>query len=294
MGLPNNCYAVNSLIGDVSGKPRKINSKSRIVLTVKVSARDRFYTNTPTAIQMSVHNPRVTLNPFKKGFTLRACSNYLIHAKKTINRLLPPPYTTNCTDYQAMWKSRGGHGPLSKTQCREECILNTSLSESRCVDPFIVSYPNMEKICDIPANTKVFARKCNNACNRGCLREDIITTVEEHASFFMKDKPVNINECTSVVTIVFNKMEVKEYAYSPKYQTIELFGYIGGYLGVWLGISLLAVTDVLESFYVVAKFFGRTLKRRTISGKKCLKKKNQLQYLHYNGKSKDNFILKIY
>lgn len=32
-------------------------------------------------------------------------------------------------------------------QCREECLLNVSLAEMKCVDPFFVAYPNTAKIC---------------------------------------------------------------------------------------------------------------------------------------------------
>ncbi|CAL1262861.1 unnamed protein product, partial [Larinioides sclopetarius] len=70
--------------------------------------------STPSAIQVSVHGSRVILNPFKKGISLKPCYNYNLFLSKTINELLPYPYTTNCTDYLALWKARGGHGPLSR------------------------------------------------------------------------------------------------------------------------------------------------------------------------------------
>ncbi|KAF8781477.1 hypothetical protein HNY73_011868 [Argiope bruennichi] len=86
-----------------------------VTLKVKTETVDTFYTSTPSAIQISVHNSRVTMNPFKKGISLKPCYNYNLFISKTMNELLPYPYTTNCTDYIGLWKARGGYGPLSRT-----------------------------------------------------------------------------------------------------------------------------------------------------------------------------------
>ncbi|GFY65866.1 uncharacterized protein TNIN_102021 [Trichonephila inaurata madagascariensis] len=115
MGLPNNCYAINSLIGNVSMEPFTTVSKSYVTLKLKTEVSDTFYTSTPSSIQISVHNPRNTVNPFKKGISIKPCYNYNLFISKTVNDLMPYPYSTNCTDYLELWKARGGYGPLSQT-----------------------------------------------------------------------------------------------------------------------------------------------------------------------------------
>ncbi|KFM79363.1 hypothetical protein X975_09995, partial [Stegodyphus mimosarum] len=49
-------------------------------------------------------------------------------------------------------------------------------------------------------------------------------------------------------------METTVYEYSPKFQNIETFSYLGGYVGMWLGISLVAVFDFLETLVVIMKY----------------------------------------
>ncbi|GFV64553.1 hypothetical protein TNCV_4965341 [Trichonephila clavipes] len=92
-------------------------------------------------------------------------------------------------------------------------------------------------------------------------------------------------ECTSVINLSFNRMEVKRFAYYPKYQTVELFGYIGGYLGVSLGISLLAVSDLLETLLLIFRAIRAAFKKRRI------KKQDMIQRMHscYHADSRGNF-----
>ncbi|GFT98452.1 uncharacterized protein NPIL_547601 [Nephila pilipes] len=287
MGLPNNCYALNSLIGNVSMKPYTTASKSYVTLKIKTEVSDTFYTSTPSAIQISVHNPRNYVNPFKKGISIKPCYNYNLFISKTMNDLLPYPYSTNCTDYLELWKARGGHGPLSQTQCREECLLNVSLNESNCADPFYVSYPNTAKICHHPASSSKFFKKLSFSFFS---REDIQVAIEEYASLLSMKIKDGRQECTSVITLAFNRMEIKTFAYYPKYQSVELFGYIGGYLGVSLGISLLAVSDLLESFFLIIKTIRAAVRKRRT------KKQDMIKKIHscYHADSRGNFRLKIY
>ncbi|XP_035205130.1 uncharacterized protein LOC118180098 [Stegodyphus dumicola] len=296
MGLPNNCYAVNSLIGNVHESPKTMASKSKVILKIKTATRDAFYTSTPGAIQISVHSPRVIVNPFKTGFAIKPCYNYFVYISKIRNLLLPFPYATNCTDYHRLWEERGGHGPLTKTQCREECLYNASVEDAHCVDPFFITYPNVAPICKHPVGGRKYTEKCESFCSRACEREDIYTDVEEHASLSVRNSRYELEECTSTITFAFNRMELKTYIYSPKYQAIELFGYIGGYLGVFLGISLLAITDVLESFYVIFKICKRALQgnkrkiRKYKNANESIKKYERCYHDNY----KKNAILKLY
>ncbi|GIY05821.1 uncharacterized protein CDAR_316141 [Caerostris darwini] len=292
MGLPNNCYAINSFIGNLSIKPYTTLSKAYVIIKLRTETSDTFYTSTPSAIQMSVHNSRDYLNPFKKGISLKPCFNYNMFISKTINELLPYPYATNCTDYLELWKARGGFGPLSKTQCREECLLNVSLKEAGCVDPIYIYYPNEAKMCDHPAMSNFYYKQCADSCNRACNRENIRVAVEEYASLLsLRDKD-GVEQCSSVITLAFNRMELKKFSYYPKYERVDLFGIIGGYLGVWLGISLLAVTDLLETLFVIIKVIKEAIQKRKKKSN-WLSKDDYLQN-RYHADSRGNFRLKIY
>nr|XP_042908262.1 uncharacterized protein LOC107445175 [Parasteatoda tepidariorum] len=56
------------------------------------------------------------------------------------------------------------------------------------------------------------------------------------------------------VNIDMSNLEITTYNCSPKIESIELFGNIGGYVGMWLGISLVAVFDFLSTAFDLLKF----------------------------------------
>ncbi|UYV73408.1 hypothetical protein LAZ67_10003076 [Cordylochernes scorpioides] len=49
-----------------------------------------------------------------------------------------------------------------------------------------------------------------------------------------------------LVGIINKYDEVTNYIYKPKYEPIEVFSFIGGYIGIWLGISLSSLADLLK------------------------------------------------
>nr|XP_042910536.1 uncharacterized protein LOC107444931 [Parasteatoda tepidariorum] len=56
------------------------------------------------------------------------------------------------------------------------------------------------------------------------------------------------------VYIDLSTLEITTYNCSPKIESIEHFGNIGGYVGMWLGISLVAVFDFLSTAFDLLKF----------------------------------------
>ncbi|XP_071042033.1 uncharacterized protein [Parasteatoda tepidariorum] len=55
------------------------------------------------------------------------------------------------------------------------------------------------------------------------------------------------NEEYISVRVFFRKFRLSRIVYLAKIEDIELFGYIGGYIGIWLGISFVSVWDLLEA-----------------------------------------------
>ncbi|KAG8180716.1 hypothetical protein JTE90_004675 [Oedothorax gibbosus] len=46
---------------------------------------------------------------------------------------------------------------------------------------------------------------------------------------------------------IFNQFEVTTFVHEPKFEKVSLFSYIGGYMGMWLGASLVALFDLAET-----------------------------------------------
>ncbi|KAG8197252.1 hypothetical protein JTE90_007504 [Oedothorax gibbosus] len=248
-GLPTNCYSYNSLWGKVEGA-RQIKTKTVLLFTMKSERyqTNQFYTGTPYAIQVAIHSPYMLINPFMNGFSIKPCSNYYI---------------------------------FPTMLCSEECYLNKSLEKAGCVDPFFVTYPNMERICKEEAHFSIYD-ECRNQCRPACEREDFSADVQEHA--FLRSKPRGKekgNECVSTIMISFNRMEIVQYTYSPKYESVSLFSYVGGYLGLWLGISLVAICDAIETLLLLLQWLWekirRHIKNRRLVNVKPNRKTNNVQ-----------------
>ncbi|CAL1266585.1 unnamed protein product [Larinioides sclopetarius] len=78
------------------------------------------------------------------------------------------------------------------------------------------------------------------------------------------------------------KTQVMTFIYSKKYQGIEVFGYIGGILGMWLGLSLIAVCDFLETcLAIIIHACKRWKVSRRRNKNNILKIKSKKEFMYY-------------
>ncbi|KAF8766779.1 FMRFamide-activated amiloride-sensitive sodium like protein [Argiope bruennichi] len=53
------------------------------------------------------------------------------------------------------------------------------------------------------------------------------------------------------VKLYLRTMEITMYEHQPKYELVEVFSHLGGYLSLWLGFSVLAFCELLEMVSMV-------------------------------------------
>nr|XP_015917721.1 uncharacterized protein LOC107447351 [Parasteatoda tepidariorum] len=121
---------------------------------------------------------------------------------------------------------------------------------------------------EMPENDIVECEKQN--CYPACYEEHFEVTRE------VTDSTVLYHGCprepahTQNITIFINLdgMKTTTYTYNPKFQNVEAFSNIGGYVGIWLGISLVAVYDFLETVILIISYpFKRYKKAKVRNGK---------------------------
>ncbi|KAF8787022.1 hypothetical protein HNY73_008660 [Argiope bruennichi] len=248
---PSICYTINSLWSQPNLKIQKIKKSEKIVLQfyVDISFRNRhasldeiqhptFSSFSSSTVQMAIHSPYVYGSPYIAGVGFLGGKNYRVKIKESEKHLLPPPYQTNCTDYMPEWRARGGVGPLNQIMVIQECKLNETLRQLGCV-PITVDYPHDEKFdCTLYNKLK---RRCQ----------------------------------TINVEIVFDDFEITNITYNPKFESLELFSAIGGYMGIYLGASIVTFYDFAEiAFTAILKY---TKKQRKI--KKRNKSRHQSSWM---------------
>ncbi|XP_042906119.1 degenerin deg-1-like [Parasteatoda tepidariorum] len=258
--LPTNCFAFNTLWENSSAVLRTVNERDFFEISVSITD-DNFYTATPLAIQMAVHSPFMKVDPFTTGFSIQPCSTYNMYLKKTVKYLLPAPYRTNCTDYESLWRDRGGIGPLNQKMCIDECVLNKSITKYGCFNPVYVSYPTENELFCFKEPYDDFYSLCLENCQQACYEEDIEIKVEEYV-YSSTEVGSKRKNCVTRIKLLFVRMELMTFTYSKKYQEVEAFGYIGGLLGVWLGLSLVAVFDFLETCFMIFLFIVKKLMKK--------------------------------
>ncbi|GBN43192.1 hypothetical protein AVEN_160508-1, partial [Araneus ventricosus] len=64
------------------------------------------------------------------------------------------------------------------------------------------------------------------------------------------------------LNFVFSHLEVEKFVHQPRYESVEMFSYIGGYMGMWLGISLVALFDFAETLVALVTYMCRNKRKK--------------------------------
>ncbi|XP_022693448.1 amiloride-sensitive sodium channel subunit alpha-like isoform X2 [Varroa jacobsoni] len=184
---------------------------------------------------------------------LRQGLHYAISIEQKSFERLPPPVASRCMDYISMGYFSQFHGFKNYEICVQECVMARELKTCGCVRPDyeFAEYAYPDRMCNKrqrgPCSIQMVkidaVGPCKSQCGQPCheltydvklvgLHEDETKTPEGYSSFS--------------VTISFGSDLQTVYEYSHTITAIEAFGYIGGYIGMWLGISLYSIYIVLE------------------------------------------------
>ncbi|XP_035224880.1 degenerin mec-4-like [Stegodyphus dumicola] len=278
-----NCFMFNSIWAMPNAQSENIPSTTAINLLLLTNQTDYlpFIPDQYAAMYIDFHAPTALANPFLNGFVMYPGIKYKYFIKERIMNLLPAPYTTNCTDYETQWKINGNKGPVSQAECIETCKLELIVKQRNCVD-FFNWYPHNERICktgckdvtcsggykdidNISKSLLKFAKRCSEQCQPACYQKMYDVTKEEiqvPEEVFKSIPNRRTWKKYIYMQLSFDKFETTTFTYSPKFEFIQTFFYFGGYVGIWLGISLVAVFDFFESIVKVMKHPYKRIKKK--------------------------------
>ncbi|XP_071037818.1 amiloride-sensitive sodium channel subunit beta-2-like [Parasteatoda tepidariorum] len=249
-GYPNNCYSIESLWERPNTMPRVIPITAKYDLWLSTHPEEYVKHDDLVLVNFLLHSPFALSNPMREGITLEGGKAYNIYMTMVTNQRLPFPYQTNCSDYLEQWRRNGGRGPLNAKTCQENCAIENMMKEIGCV-PQSISYPNNNTIC---VDGGIFPSKemrmaCSEECSEACKDSSYTLRVEVAKDLSVKcgEKDLNCKYEKILIHLIFNRFQVTEFVNQPRFESIELFSYIGGYMGMWLGVSLVALFDFLET-----------------------------------------------
>ncbi|XP_071035751.1 acid-sensing ion channel 4-A-like isoform X2 [Parasteatoda tepidariorum] len=248
-------------------------------------------------IIVTVHDRNSLPDVHTDGITIAGGSTYYLAIAKMTVLLLPLPYKTNCTNYEELpWdddpKTRvtsrlctvGCSQYLQRKTCDNYVTKNLSLFyEKLPYDQNTVTQEQVTCAAEVETSTRDYCRSiCGLPCKDTVFEVSEVDTVLTDTEFYnhhihshmnrsWEDKMKNL----ATVKIFYSTLEHKKYRHLPKYNTMELFSYLGGYSGVWLGFSLLTVYELIEIICTTVLFAIHKHKHKTMVISSLFKQKKK-------------------
>ncbi|GIY23081.1 uncharacterized protein CDAR_525311 [Caerostris darwini] len=213
---------------------------------------EAFYPWIVAPIFFSIHSSVIPENPLTMGKRLRLGHQYKVTFRLEEEHLLPLPYATNCTDYDALWRQHDNTGPRSQEMCVYMCLKRSRKLCPGCEGEQMM-HKDKYKLFPNPAERclKCFyyrrKEKCKRDCNVDCVKQKYHYTIEETPLEPTDFKYSNHADRGAIeIQVYLIDRDVTVISHIPRYGMWELFSYIGGLIGCWLGISVWAFVDIIE------------------------------------------------
>ncbi|XP_055932789.1 FMRFamide-activated amiloride-sensitive sodium channel-like [Argiope bruennichi] len=253
----------------------KIGVGSGLILKLELECFCYLPTTDTYGARILIHDPNEKPNPEEEGFNISPGYEILISMKKIITQRLPAPYKDKCMDY----KKRTNGSPVSKNDCVRRCIQEKNFAECGCIDQTLGVMIHL-KSCDATNETQ------------SCCLHDVLTDMGSHgppcncplpcSTFNYKSvlsrstlpkgnsliemtlSNVYDNKCMLKqekvrVNVYYSSMEEHIYKQHPKWLISEFLGFLGNEFGIWLGLSLMVVFEVIEKLRQFAAYIFITL-----------------------------------
>ncbi|XP_077545774.1 epithelial sodium channel subunit beta-like [Haemaphysalis longicornis] len=161
---------------------------------------------------------------------------------------LPSPYKSHCSDYVARGVYPAFEGYLNYDSCMQQCGMDLERQRCDCVRPQnefagAVGWRNCglqeSDACFHALNASGAYVACERRCGLPC--KEIVYDVK--VAGVSQEEGTAHGPTNSVGLVVKFSSDVEQVIqYMPMLTQVEVVGYLSGYLGIWLGLSLTTVT----------------------------------------------------
>ncbi|GBM19218.1 hypothetical protein AVEN_142471-1 [Araneus ventricosus] len=196
----------------------------------------------------AIHSPFEPINPLQEGISVRPGYYYFVEVNLHKEQLLPYPYQTNCANYNITWMKNNRTGPRSQEACKELC-RSIFLKDCFGCDPGRIMIDNPEDLCTPGIKLrrpyyfwKYIAARPGKLDIEGIPRylNVCLPYVEAHQRCHDGCKP----DCLKL----YYEYNVVESSQDPS-PNGDLYSYVGGLMGLWLGISVWTLVGIAEKSF---------------------------------------------
>ncbi|CAH1782263.1 unnamed protein product [Owenia fusiformis] len=282
------CYTWNSAINKPEGERPLVttNFGSRYGLRLTLNVEPDEYTGllSPTyGVRVSVHDNSVVSYPESDGLTVSVGNEMVFRLRKKKYERQPNPYPSNCMDGWMRPSKNRNRGEYTVLGCMMECLQQRLFEICGCFDRIV---DEGEHRCNYFNRTEEFCRqKVYHAYNTGRLgcrcpakcREstyEVSTSVSawpsKHHDHFIRERLNKINNIslhdikntTVRVHVYFEDFNEETVIEVPVYTVSGILSNIGGTMGMFIGLSLCTIGELLELMLDVAILLYKKLSTR--------------------------------
>nr|XP_042905548.1 uncharacterized protein LOC107452262 [Parasteatoda tepidariorum] len=266
---PTSCYTFNSAVRNPNAPGKYLLKSSKIEMVLLTEAANYKNTLLKPGFFIAVHDRKTIVNPISSGDIVYGGNTYEYNIKKEIQTsLLPSPYDTNCTDYESLRMQKNGTGPSDFQDCLYKCLVEELIATNSCI-PFHFPISHKGKICKKSMRrSEEYEEICKNSCgNKPCfektyeveiLKKGQITCDSSTIDLMTEDPEEVLCLVNNIsLTITFNQFLLTKVTTVPRIQYLEIASRVGGYLGLWTGISILQLADIVVRINI-ALFYALT------------------------------------
>jgi hypothetical protein len=205
-----------------------------------------------------IHQKKTPPHFSRQKIEILKSTHHMIDYIRTVAKLLPFPYSTDCYDYISEKKSVISY--KSKEDCIVKHLEREELKVCGCNKRWnyrAFSDKNSSNICpksfECKFDAKSKMKSLEKICKNDCLIEYYMNILVDQK--FISGNPMrNTKFVTIRVSLKFETL----FTYLPKMNLVDYFCSVGGLISMWFGISLydLVVIFAKESHKKIILFFG--------------------------------------
>ncbi|KAM7311591.1 uncharacterized protein ISCGN_008498 [Ixodes scapularis] len=216
----------------------------------------------PYEMDIGFHDVDSTSAGMKHAIVVEPSGEYIFSLEQKVVNYLPAPYDTKCTDY-AKQRFRFHSTIYTKELCYEECRANVIQQSCGCLlQDYAFRHEMNDTACThhqtatcVQESRRKMVETCNKKCGKGC-KEYIYETKQ---SFWLTYNPEIEGEYYIRLKFLMTSRSVDVMQIIPLIQGTQILGIIGGYLGLWLGLSIYLI------LYTTARWILGSLRQKARS-----------------------------
>lgn len=257
-----NCYTFNSWKGKLYSKTAGPKSGLQLILDLEVDKYSPYTENVGARVR--IHDPFEEPDIDESGVNISPGFQTYIALSKIEMVRLPAPYKDRCRNYEP---------ETSQNLCKTSCLNNISFSSCACyvhqtVDSttYPCDFTNTSVLCCVSNAITERNESCN--CPLPCLDTVFnlqMSTAQWPSEAYYNSNPskfVNgtelvplekVRETWLKVRIHFDTFDYTVFRQTPMYDSSEVLSQVGGQMGLWLGLSMVAIFEFLMNLITLCK-----------------------------------------